>query len=108
MSSLSADESPVSRMSGGWTRQRIVFLAISASVIVGVLFWSREVLLPFVLALIIAYVLTPLVALCERARLPRAVSILLVYASTFSILYFSIAAIAPRIYEESSKFVRDA
>lgn len=108
MSSLSVDESPVSRMSGGWTRQRIVFLAISAVVVIGVLLWSREVLLPFVLALIIAYVLTPLVAVCERARLPRAASILLVYVCTFSILYFSIAAIAPRIYEESAKFVRDA
>jgi len=66
------------------------------------------VLLPFFLGLIIAYVLTPLVARCERARIPRPAAILLVYAVTISILYFSIAAIAPRIYDEGAKFARDA
>ena len=70
--------------------------------------WASAVLLPFILGLIIAYVLTPLVARCERARLPRPAAILLVYAVTLSVIYFSIAAIAPRLYEESSKLTRDA
>ena len=94
--------------SGGWSRQRVIFLAVSAAVVTALLWWASEVLLPFVLALIIAYVLTPLVERCERAKIPRAVSILLVYAVTFALLYFSIAAIAPRIYSETVKLVRDA
>jgi predicted PurR-regulated permease PerM len=93
---------------GGWTRERIVFLAVSGAFVLGVLIWSREVLLPFVLALIIAYVLTPLVALCERARVPRAAAILIVYAATFSVLYGSIALIAPRIQKEIERLVDDA
>lgn len=68
----------------------------------------REVLLPFILAVIIAYVLAPLVERVERLRLPRAAAILLVYGATMGSIYFSIAAIAPRMYLETAKFMRDA
>jgi predicted PurR-regulated permease PerM len=99
---------PPSRGVGGWTRPRIVFLAVSAALLVAFVVWASEVLLPFFLGLIIAYVLTPLVARCERARVPRPAAILLVYAVTLSILYFSVAGVAPRIYDEGAKFARDA
>lgn len=85
-----------------------MFLAVSSVLLVAFVAWARDVLLPFILGLIIAYVLTPLVARCERARVPRPAAILIVYAVTLSAIYFSIAAIAPRLYEESSKFTRDA
>jgi predicted PurR-regulated permease PerM len=85
-----------------------VFLAISAALFLAFVFWARSVLLPFILGMIIAYVLTPLVARCERARVPRPAAILIVYAVTLSIIYSSIAAIAPRLYEESAKLTRDA
>jgi predicted PurR-regulated permease PerM len=98
----------VLRTGGGWTRGRVVFLAVSAALVVGVLVWAHEVLLPFLLALIIAYVLTPLVALAERVRVPRAAAILLVYAITLTSLYSSIALIAPRIQEEAQRLVSDA
>jgi predicted PurR-regulated permease PerM len=91
----------------GWSRSRIVFLSVSAGVILAVLVWARGVLLPFILAAIIAYVLTPLVALCERVRMPRAVAILLVYAVTLTGIYHAAAAIAPRIYDETAKLTRD-
>jgi predicted PurR-regulated permease PerM len=93
---------------GGWTRERIVFLAVSGALVLGLLIWAREVLLPFVLAVIIAYVLTPLVALCERARVPRAAAILIVYAATFSVLYSGFALIAPRMQMEVERVVDDA
>jgi predicted PurR-regulated permease PerM len=85
-----------------------VFLTVSSVVIVTLLVCVREVLLPFFLALIIAYVLAPLVERVERFRLPRAAAILIVYAVTLGTIYFSIAAIAPRIYLETAKFMRDA
>jgi predicted PurR-regulated permease PerM len=81
---------------------------VSGAVVVALVTWAREVLLPFVLALIVAYVLTPLVARCERARIPRPAAILLVYAATLSTLYLTAAAIAPRLYSEGAKFGRDA
>jgi len=107
-SSASLNTPPLGRPAGGWTRSRVVFLAVSAALLVAFVVWASEVLLPFILGLIIAYVLTPLVARCERARVPRPAAILIVYAVTLTIIYSSIAAIAPRLYEESAKFTRDA
>lgn len=86
----------------------MVFLSISAAVITAVLVWAREVLLPFILALIIAYVLTPLVARLERVRVPRAAAILLVYAFSIGSIYVGAAATFPRIYAEGEKLMRDA
>jgi predicted PurR-regulated permease PerM len=85
-----------------------VFLTVSSVVIATLLVCVREVLLPFILALIIAFVLAPLVERVERFRVPRAAAILIVYTVTLGSIYFSIAAIAPRIYLETAKFMRDA
>lgn len=92
----------------GWSRQRVLFLAVSGALVIALLYWAGAVLLPFVLAAILAYVLTPLVALCERIRIPRVLAILLVYVVTISGIYFSVAAVAPRVYDETAKFAHDA
>ena len=92
---------------GGWTRERIVFLGVSAALVLALLVWAREVLLPFVLALVIAYVLTPLVAACERIRIPRAAAILVVYTVTLNVLYLTFALIAPRIFSEAQTLIAD-
>jgi predicted PurR-regulated permease PerM len=105
---VSVREPPSTRGSGGWTRQRVIFLTVSSVVVATLLVCVREVLLPFILALIIAYVLAPLVERVERWRVPRAAAILIVYAITLGSIYLSIAAIAPRIYLETAKFMRDA
>lgn len=91
----------------GWSRRRIIFLSVSGVLMLGLLVAVREILLPFVLATIIAYVLTPLVQLCERAKVPRSVSIITVYTVTISLIYVSIAAIAPRLYAETINLARD-
>lgn len=102
------DALPLTRTEG-WTRGRIVFLSISAALTVSLLLAVREVLLPFILAIIIAYVLTPLVALCEsKMRLPRSLIIVLVYILAIGTIGLSITAMAPRIYEESVRFAREA
>lgn len=101
---------PLSRESptpSGWTRSRVIFLALSAAFAVAVLWWSSEVLLPFILAMIIAYVLTPLVAFCER-WMPRAASIGVVYTVTLAVLYGTIASIAPRLYQETLQLTRES
>ncbi|HEU5074607.1 MAG TPA: AI-2E family transporter [Polyangiaceae bacterium] len=91
----------------GWSRGRVLFLSISGALVLALLVAVREILLPFVLAAILAYVLTPLVQLCERAKIPRSVSILTVYAVTISLIYISVAAIAPRLYTETINLARD-
>lgn len=84
-----------------------MFLLVSGVCVVGLLVAVRAILLPFIIAMIIAYVLTPLVAQCERAKIPRSLSILLVYAITFLLIYTSGAAMAPRLYDETVKLARD-
>jgi predicted PurR-regulated permease PerM len=91
----------------GWTRRRKLFLGVSLAVFLAVLWWTSDVLLPFILALVIAYVLTPLVVLCERIRIPRGAAILLVYTVTFSLIYVFGATTAPRLYDETVKLARD-
>ena len=49
-------------------RARIVFLAIWGAVALGALFFARGVLLPFILGLVVAYVLTPAVRWVESMR----------------------------------------
>jgi predicted PurR-regulated permease PerM len=91
----------------GWTPARIVFLSIFAALASVVVFLTSVVLLPFVVALIIAFVFTPLVAFCERFRVPRALAILLIYAVVFSGLYLAVAAATPRLYVETRNFIRE-
>jgi predicted PurR-regulated permease PerM len=45
------------------------------------------VLAPFFLAVIIAYILNPLVNFLENRRLPRTLGILLIYAIFFSLIF---------------------
>lgn len=94
-------------MSAGWTRSRVLFLALSGVLAVAFLVAVREVLLPFVLAVIVAYVLTPLVAGCERLRMPRAAAILFVYAVSGGLLYLGAAAATPRLYAEGRKLLEE-
>ncbi len=63
-------------------RRRAIFLSVSAAVTVAVLVGAAEVLLPFVFALVVAFILLPAVLRVERMRVPRWIAILLVYAVT--------------------------
>jgi predicted PurR-regulated permease PerM len=66
---------------GGWP------LAAGIAVILVFLFFVRHILLPFVLAAALAFVLTPLVDLVQRlSRLPRWVGAVVVYAGAVSAL----------------------
>jgi len=92
----------------GWTRRRAIFLSITSALTVALLVAVREVMLPFVVGLVLAYVLTPLVAFGEsRLRLRRSISIVLVYLLVLTTIVVSIWAMAPRIYDETTRFARE-
>ena len=90
------------RLSGGsqgrW--QRPVFFAVSGLLVVAILVAASAVLLPFILALVIAYVLTPLVALAEKRRMHRGAAILLVYGVVLGALWTFVGLTAPRLGAE--------
>jgi predicted PurR-regulated permease PerM len=79
---------------------RSVFLGCSAALLVAVVVAAREVMLPFVLALLIAYVLTPLVVIVERQRVPRGLAVLMVYVFVLGSLAGFARGISPRIASE--------
>ncbi|MEJ7734364.1 MAG: AI-2E family transporter [Polyangiaceae bacterium] len=78
---------------------RRIFLAVSALVVLAILVLAHAVLLPFVLALVLAYVLTPAVRRVER-RMPRWVAILVVYALSLGVVGVSVAVVVPRLVSE--------
>lgn len=95
----------ISEQHGRWHRP--LFLAITAVVVVGIIALAHAVMLPFVLALVIAYLLTPLVAWVERARLPRPAAIILVYVVVLGLLGTFIRLTAPRLSSELANLRRE-
>jgi predicted PurR-regulated permease PerM len=77
--------------------RRPLFLGVSSALAVAVVITAHEVMLPFVLAAVIAYVLTPLVAAVERRKLSRGFAVLLVYAVVFGSAAGFVRGVAPRI-----------
>jgi predicted PurR-regulated permease PerM len=101
-SSLSLPSAP---RSGHW--QRPLFLGVSAAIASTVILLARDVMLPLVLGVLIAYVLTPLVRLVERRRLPRGLAILIVYVVVLGGLGTFLRLIAPRLGTELATFTRE-
>ena len=80
--------------------QRKLFLAVAACAVVVLLIAARAVMLPFVLALVVAYLLMPAVKRVERMHVPRWGAILIVYAVTLGAIGGSIALVVPRLISE--------
>lgn len=88
-------------------RRHAMFLAGSAAIAIGVLVLAHDVLLPFVLALVIAYLLTPLVAWVESRRVPRAAAIAIVYVVVLGSLGVFVRLTAPRVGQELGNLRRE-
>jgi len=85
------------------TRKQWV-LTVFAIAVLAVLALSHEILLPFVLALVLAYVFTPSVLYLEKKRCPRWVAILGIYVVSLGSLYGFGRLAAPRIAAEARAF----
>ena len=86
---------------------RVVFLSIWGVATLVVLLASREILLPFILAVVVAYVLMPAVEWMEKWRVPRWSAVILVYVITVGGIYASLAAMAPRLGVEMRGLLRE-
>lgn len=94
-----------------WRPQRISrrswFLGVSFVVVALTLIVAHEILLPFILALVIAYVFTPGVLWLEKRGLPRWTAIVGIYAVTLGMLYGFGALAAPRVVAEGRALFRE-
>lgn len=84
-----------------WSRRRVGFLIACALALLFVLWWAGTLVMPFAIAAILAYALTPPVVWCERRGIPRAVSILLVYAVFLVGVVGAGVSLTPRVYREA-------
>jgi predicted PurR-regulated permease PerM len=80
--------------------RRPLLYGLSAAIFALVVVLAHEVMLPFVLALVIAYVLAPLVAWVERKKVPRGAAILLVYVVVLGSFGLFARLTAPRVGQE--------
>ena len=76
------------KLNGGRVRQRTDFSGVLAllttSVVVSALYLGHDVLIPFALALLLSFLLTPPVTWLEKLRLGRIPSVLVVFVAAFS------------------------
>lgn len=97
----------------GSRNRRIAFFAIVGAFVAGVLFTFREVLAPFMVALVVAYVFAPVVDAMERLRfggrkMPRWVAVLTLYLTLLASMAGTIAIGAPLLMREIQRLSADA
>ena len=88
-------------------RRHTIFLVVISAIALAVIALAHAVMLPFVLALVIAYLLTPLVAWVERKRVPRAAAIILVYVVVLGTIGTFVRLTAPRVGQELASLRRE-
>ncbi len=90
----------------GSPRRRILFFFVSGALVVGILWLFREVLLPFLFAVVLAYVLAPVVRLLERG-MPRWAAVLTLYSGLLLALTAFVWVGIPRLAVEVEKLARE-
>ena len=99
-----------------WRRPRAQLIALTAllwAIVVAVLAAAHEVLLPFVLAALAAYVLDPVIDRLARLRVaeravPRAAAVVAVYVVLAAGVYLFAVSVVPQIYREAIRGLVEA
>ena len=86
---------------------RVAVVIVAAVVVVAVLFAAGSAVRPFVVGLLLAYLLDPLVERFARLGLPRWLAVLLVYAITVAIVAFALAIAIPPLVQQIATFTTE-
>lgn len=68
------------------------------------LFYIRDILMQLFVALLLTVILNPLVSRLEQRRVPRAISVFIVYLSILSLVIFLVANMVPLLVEQTTNF----
>ena len=63
---------------------RAFMILMSSAVVLGMLFWLQAVLVPIALAILLTFMLSPLVSLLQSVRIPRILAVVIVVGVAFS------------------------
>jgi predicted PurR-regulated permease PerM len=91
-------------MTRGW---KIAFLAVIAVGAIGLAYYLRAVFLPLLVALLLAYVLNPVLGWLERRKVPRKASIAGVYVVLLGAMALVALVAVPGAFGQATDFVRD-
>lgn len=83
---------------------RYVFLIGLPLLLIYLAYRVRRILIPFALAVLIAYLLNPLVNLLQKKKVPREIAILAVYLSVFGVIAGAVTIGVPIIMDELNSF----
>jgi predicted PurR-regulated permease PerM len=83
-----------------------VAAAVIAAIIIGALYLGREVFVPIALAILLSFVLAPLVGLLQRWRIPRGVSVVSVVLLAFMSIFVVGGVIATQVAELAGELPR--
>ena len=90
-------------------RLKSVFFIVLGLIIIWFLYIEKAILTPFILAAIFAYLFNPIVNfISNKIRLPRAVSIIVIYVFIISIIITGSVALTKRVLDESSELTQFA
>ena len=64
-----------------------VATAILAAIVIMVLYFGREIIIPIALAILLSFVLAPLVGLLQRLRIPRGLAVVSVVTIAFALIF---------------------
>jgi predicted PurR-regulated permease PerM len=64
-----------------------VATAVLAAIIIMVLYFGREIIIPIALAILLSFVLAPLVAMLQRVRIPRGLAVVSVVMIAFALIF---------------------
>jgi len=94
------------------TRRNVLYLLVWAAIL-GTVFALRAVALPFLLAILIAYVIEPLVVRLNQTQvrgkpIPRWGAIILIYLGFFAVVWVFAVFFVPQVYREMERLAQDA
>lgn len=87
---------------------RTIVFTVFFLIFIWFLFYIREILIQFFVALLLMAILTPLVERLAKLKIPRPVSILFAYIIFFSLITIAVAGIVPPLVEQTTYIVNEA
>ena len=85
------------------SHKTIVF-AVSFILLLWFLYFIRDIIFTVFVALLLMAIINPLVKTLSRFRIPRAISVLIVYVFVVGLIIVTIANLAPALVEQTSNF----
>ena len=86
--------------------QSAVATAVLAVIIIMTLYFGREIIMPISLAILLSFVLAPLVRFLQRARIPRGVAVVSVVVLAFAMIFAMGSLLASQLTQLASDLPR--